>query len=55
VGVGGREPQLFIIHQYEEINRELTRLTLSRDLPAWRSSLEPLFARAATTIEEEAD
>ena len=23
----------FIIHQYDEINRELTRLTLSRDLP----------------------
>jgi uncharacterized protein with HEPN domain len=27
----------FIIHQYDEINRELTWLTLSRDLPAWRS------------------
>lgn len=45
----------FIIHQYEEINRELTWLTLSRDLPAWRSSLEALFAGAATTIEEETD
>lgn len=27
----------FIIHQYDEINRELTWLTLSRDLPAWTS------------------
>src|SRR3989337_1852245 len=43
----------FIIPQYDEINRELTWLTLSRDLPAWRSSLEPLFAGAEATIEEE--
>lgn len=37
----------FIIHQYDEINREQTWLTLSRDLPAWKSSLLPLFAQAA--------
>lgn len=41
----------FIIHQYDEINRELTWLTLSRDLPAWRSSLAPLFVEASTTIQ----
>jgi uncharacterized protein with HEPN domain len=40
----------FIIHQYDEIDRDLTWLTLSRDLPAWRASLEPLFAEAAATI-----
>jgi uncharacterized protein with HEPN domain len=45
----------FIIHQYDAINRELTWLTLSRDLPAWRSSLDPLFAEAATTIEDDSD
>lgn len=45
----------FLIHQYDEINRELTWLTLSRDLPAWRSSLRTLFAGARTTVEEEAD
>lgn len=45
----------FIIHQYDEINRQLTWLTLSRDLPAWRSSLEPLFTAAAATIEESTD
>jgi uncharacterized protein with HEPN domain len=26
----------FLIHQYGEINRELTWLTLSRDLPEWK-------------------
>lgn len=45
----------FIIHQYDEINRDLTWLTLARDLPEWRSSLEPLLMRARTTIEQEAD
>jgi len=42
----------FIIHQYDEIDRNLTWLTLSRDLPAWRASLKPLFAEAASTIEQ---
>ena len=32
-----------IIHQYDEINRELTWLTLSVDLPAWKVSLQALF------------
>jgi len=36
----------FIIHQYDEINRELTWLTLSRDLLEWRSELGSLFAQA---------
>lgn len=39
----------FIIHQYDQINRELTWLTLSVDLPSWRLSLVSLIegARAA--------
>lgn len=41
----------FIIHQYDEINRKLTWLTLSRDLPAWRSSLALLFEEAAAAME----
>ncbi len=45
----------FIIHQYDEIDRDLTWFTLSRDLPAWRTSLEPLFSQAAATLEEAAD
>ncbi len=40
----------FLIHQYDEINRQMTSLTLARDLPAWQVSLKPLFARAAKTI-----
>ncbi|MEO7069472.1 MAG: hypothetical protein ABI131_03160 [Nostocoides sp.] len=43
----------FIIHQCDEIDRELTWLTLSRDLPAWRSSLESLFAQATASITDE--
>lgn len=43
----------FIIHQYDEINRELTWLTLSRDLPAWRSSLAALFVEASTAIQDD--
>ena len=33
----------FLIHQYDEINRELTWLTLLRDLPEWKRSLATLF------------
>lgn len=40
----------FLIHQYDLINRELTWLTLSRDLSEWAESLEPLFAAAAKTV-----
>jgi uncharacterized protein with HEPN domain len=41
----------FLIHQYDEINREMTWLTLSRDLKAWQESLEPLFDLAVKDIE----
>jgi uncharacterized protein with HEPN domain len=41
----------FLIHQYDEINRDLTWLTLSRDLPEWRSSLDQLFTIASISIE----
>jgi uncharacterized protein with HEPN domain len=40
----------FIIHQYDEVNRETTWLTLSRDLPEWRSSLQSLFSEALAAI-----
>lgn len=40
----------FLIHQYGEINRELTWLTLSRDLPPWRDSLGDLFATAEESM-----
>lgn len=40
----------FIIHQYDEINRELTWLTLATDLPAWKVSLQPLFDEAEVAL-----
>ena len=40
----------FIIHQYDEINRELTWLTLLTDLPEWKVSLQALFDEAVTTL-----
>lgn len=42
----------FIIHRYDEISRELTWLTLSRDLPEWQVSLAPLFDHAARALPE---
>ena len=43
----------FIIHQYDEINRELTWLTLSSDLPAWKVSLQALFNEAEMNLVNE--
>jgi uncharacterized protein with HEPN domain len=40
-----------LIHQYDEIDRLLTWLTLSRDLPAWGQSLQELFDAAKTVID----
>lgn len=45
----------FIIHQYDEINRELTWLTLSRDLPEWKRSLKTLFDEAEVVVAAESD
>lgn len=42
----------FLIHQYDQINRSLTWLTLGRDLPAWRGSLRGLIAEAEVTIRQ---
>ena len=42
----------FIIHQYDELNRDLTWQTLSVDLPAWKESLHELIEAAAVSIEE---
>lgn len=41
----------FIIHQYDQINRELTWLTLSVDLPAWHKSLTPLVDQARAALD----
>lgn len=44
----------FLIHQYDEINRDLTWLALSGDLPEWNVSLKDLFVMALVAIESEA-
>ncbi|WP_205750031.1 DUF86 domain-containing protein [Cryobacterium sp. SO1] len=40
----------FIIHQYDQINRELTWVTLSVDLPVWHRALAPLLDQARTIL-----
>ena len=42
----------FLIHQYDQINRSLTWLTLARDLPAWRESLQALTTKARGVISD---
>ena len=44
----------FLIHQYDEIDRQLSWLTLSRDLPAWGDSLAELFGAAKSELETDA-
>ena len=43
----------FIIHQYDEIGRELTWQTLAADLPAWRDALPDAFSAAAAALADE--
>jgi uncharacterized protein with HEPN domain len=45
----------YIIHQYDQINRELTWLTLAVDLPAWRVSLTPLVEDARAVVHNPGD
>ncbi len=40
----------FLIHQYDEIDRALTWVTLSRDLPQWRRSLRTLVQEAEAAV-----
>ena len=37
--------------EYDQINRELTWLTLSVDLPAWRKSFTPLVDQARAALD----
>ena len=45
----------FLIHQYDEIDREITWATLSVNLPEWKASLAVLFIKAAARIAAEND
>ncbi len=40
----------WLIHQYDQIDRGLTWMTLSRDLANWRDTSGPLFGQAATSL-----
>lgn len=40
----------FLIHQYDEIDRVQTWITLSEDLLAWQASLVSLFDEAESTL-----
>ena len=42
----------FIIHQYDEINRQLTWVTLASDLPAWKGSLQVQFGEAENALDD---
>jgi uncharacterized protein with HEPN domain len=43
----------FIIHRYDEIDREQTWLTLSVDLSAWHASLESLITKAEASLDSD--
>lgn len=45
----------FLIHQYDQINRELTWQTLSVALPKRQVSLRTLFSEADTVIDSESE
>lgn len=40
----------WLIHQYDQIDRRLTWITLSRDLAGWRAALEALFTQAQHAV-----
>lgn len=40
----------FLIHQYDQIDRSPTWLTVARDLPAWRKSLQAMTVEARGVI-----
>lgn len=42
----------FLIHQYDEIDRQITWATLSVNLPEWKESLAMLFDAASAQIAE---
>lgn len=41
----------FLIHQYDDIDRQQTWLTLAADLPEWEQALAPLFTEAQQALD----
>lgn len=44
----------WLIHQYDQIDRNITWATLTTDLPAWREALSENFDAAEALLDEEA-
>lgn len=44
-----------IIYHYDQVNREMTWLTLASDLPRWRAALRPLVKAATAALVPEGD
>lgn len=44
----------WLIHQYDEVNRDITWATLTNDLPAWRIALADTFAASEAFLVQEA-
>ncbi len=44
----------WLIHQYDEIDREITWTTLARDLPRWRQALARAFEAAEDVLADHA-
>ena len=40
----------WLIHQYDNVDRDVTWATLTRDLPVWRTSLASRFAEAEVRL-----
>ena len=40
----------WLIHQYDQIDREVTWSTLVRDIPRWEEALRPLFIEAEARL-----
>lgn len=40
----------WLIHQYDQIDRDVTWATLTKDLPAWREALVGFFVEAEATL-----
>ena len=45
----------WLIHQYDQIDRDITWATLERDLPAWREALSTAIEEAEEFLREEND
>jgi uncharacterized protein with HEPN domain len=43
----------WLIHQYDQIDRNVTWATLTRDLSVWEAALRPRFSKAEARLADE--